>query len=503
MYLRMNAVAYTLWVTRFGIGGLLLWSGLAGMGALAASEESPAKCSGTEMPGKMSPAPADPYPLMAAGWGPVLGNGMLASRWAEDWAGMRAAGTAPHLKAVPLGSGASLTMSAETRLRYDSFRNGQLKPGNSYQQGLFRGVLGADVRLRPNVRFYSEIATGQAAEPRAPASANFQNDASLQQLFLDVRGHAGNTLVGAMFGRQEFADGPRQLISLSDGPNIHRSWNGLRMYAHRPSIRVGIFDFRATRLGRGSFDEAINQGERLQGVNASAIISSSGGPNTYLEPFLYHSRNPNFSAGGHTGLDDRYTYGARLWGRDNALRFDVTAARQTGRFSDRTIGAWGLFMVGSLDLAKSDWKPRLTTHIDAASGGGTYGRGRIGSLNQLYASSNYLGEGQFLSLSNLLMIAPGLTVSPTARTRLATEYGFARRLKDKDAVYAGGMRAYPLTSNLPGSEIGGLLRVVGTWAANERLTVFLNYERFNAGAVMQRAALPSGSYGYLGLTYRY
>ena len=55
------------------------------------------------MPGAATPAPADPYPLMAAGWGPEVGNGLLYSRWAEDWTGMRAAGKAPPLKAMPLG----------------------------------------------------------------------------------------------------------------------------------------------------------------------------------------------------------------------------------------------------------------------------------------------------------------------------------------------------------------------------------------------------------------
>jgi len=90
-------------------------------------------------------------------------------------------------------------------------------------------VLGADLRLSPILRFYGELGTGQVDGRRDAAKANFQNDLSLQQLFLDARGYAGSTLVGAMLGRQEFFDGPRQLISVSDGPNLHRSWNGVRL----------------------------------------------------------------------------------------------------------------------------------------------------------------------------------------------------------------------------------------------------------------------------------
>lgn len=59
-------------------------------------------------------------------------------------------------------------------------------------------------------------------------------------------------VAGFMAGRQEFADGPRQLISLSDGPNRWTTWTGVRLYAHGSRMRIGAFDFRATRLDRGA-----------------------------------------------------------------------------------------------------------------------------------------------------------------------------------------------------------------------------------------------------------
>lgn len=244
---------------------LLAWASLASAQAATPRIAAQTKCEGTEASGTDAPTPADPYPLSAAGWGPEVGNGLLSSRWAEDWTGMRAAGHAPPFKAKPFGSGASLTLSAEARLRYDIYDNAQLAFGNDYQQGLFRGVFGADLRFSPSFRVYGEVATGQVEGRRSAATANFQNAASLQQLFVDARGYVGSTLVGAMIGRQEFADGPRQLISLSDGPNLHRTWNGVRFYTHGQALRVGAFDLRATRLGRGFFDEEINHAERLRG----------------------------------------------------------------------------------------------------------------------------------------------------------------------------------------------------------------------------------------------
>lgn len=65
--------------------GLLIWTRLASAQAAAPSKVAQTKCEGTEAPGTDAPTPADPYPLNAAGWGPEVGNGLLSSRWAENW----------------------------------------------------------------------------------------------------------------------------------------------------------------------------------------------------------------------------------------------------------------------------------------------------------------------------------------------------------------------------------------------------------------------------------
>ena len=395
-----------------------------------------------------------------------------------------------------------LTLSGEARLRYDRYGNAQLVEGSDFHQGLFRGVLGADLALGRGVRVYGEVATGQVEGRRHSATANFQNQASLQQLFADVRTYAGTTLIGAIVGRQEFSDGPRQLISLSDGPNIHRTWNGTRVYVHDGKAKWGAFDLRVTRQQRGAFDEEVNRAEKLRGLNASILVSASGAPDIYWDPFWLHTENPSLRSGGQVGLDARDTFGMRLWGRRGDVRFDWTVAHQRGSYIDRDVDALGLFTVQSLPLSTAGWKPRLTARVDVASGG-AYRTGTLRGFNQLYASSSYLGEGQFLSLSNLLMFAPGVAFAPTPRTAFSVEYGFARRLKEDDAVYAGGMRAYPGTQNVPGHQIGSLFRATSSWKASEHLSLFLNVERLVPGKVLRRAHLPAGNYAYVGATYRY
>lgn len=102
-----------------------------------------------------------------------------------------------------------------------------------------------------------------------------------------------------------------------------------------------------------------------------------------------------------------------------------------------------------------------------------------------------------------MLVAPGVSASPTPRTNLSIEYGFAWRINDKDAAYAGGMRAYTGTQNVSGHEIGNLFRLVGSLTLSKHMTVFFNYEHLNAGLVLNEAGLPSASYMAIGTTYRF
>ncbi len=455
-------------------------------------------------PRAVAPTPVAPYPLRASGWGPSVGTGRFMSRWAEDWTDRRVTGSAPPLKAIPLVRGASLTLSGESRVRHDRFANSKLARGNSFGQSLFRGTVGADARVDRHVRIYTEIATGQVDRLSHVATANFQNNTSLQQLFVDVRGRRGTALFGVMIGRQEFADGPRQLVSVSDGPNVHRTWNGVRLYTHSRWIRLGAFDLRVTRPSPGSFDEIVDRSESLRGVNASVILSRDGaGPSLFFDPFWMRTRTPRSALGKAVTPDARDTHGARLWGQRGPLAIDWTLAHQNGRTDGRPVNAWGAFAVQSVMLSRQGWQPRLELRVDVASGGGARGPGTVREFNPLYASTAYVGEGQFLSLRNQLLIAPGISLAVTPRTRLTFEYGIAQRFDQHDPVYAGGTRVYAGTANASSRSIGELLRVTASHAVGAYVSLFAAHEQLSLGDAMRRTGLTSGSYTQIGTTLRY
>ncbi|MBW8311698.1 MAG: alginate export family protein [Rhizobium sp.] len=426
---------------------------------------------------------ADPYPQAAAGWGPSLGEGRMASRWAE-----------------PLPPGEKFALHAGLRLRQAAWRDAPAK--GTTDQGQLRAVLGADWRPLPALRFYGELASGDVTRGADVAPPNFRNALSVQQLFVELRRPVGTALAGVMAGRQEFADGPRQLLSLSDGPNLHRSWNGLRAYVHAGRWRLGAFDLRATRLGTGTFDDGIDPRETLRGLNAGFVVGERG--TMFVEPFWLRSTQPAYRVAGAAGRDERNTAGLRAWGSRGAWTFDATLARQSGHtVGGRDIDAWGLFATHGLALTDAGWRPRLTARLDLASGGGAWGTGAVRSFHPLYARSSYVSEGQLLALANVAILAPGVTLSPTPRTTLSAEIGHVRRLATDDAVYATATRTYAGTQATSGRHVGELLRVAGTWRPSPRLGLRLAFEHLHAGGVLRRAGHGSASAAFLDLTWRY
>lgn len=427
----------------------------------------------------------DPFPRVAAGWGPELGGGRMASRWAED-----------------LPAGSQLALRAELRLRQVAWCNAPGRAAGETTQGQLRAALGADWRPHPALRIYGELATGDVSSERDDAPANLRNAVSVQQLFVESRAQIGPTLVGVMAGRQEFADGPRQLVSLSDGPNLHRTWNGLRAYVHARRWRIGAFDFRATWLGAGAFDEGVNPRETLSGLNASIVVGDREASS--VEPFWFHTHRPAHRVAGRLGHDDRDSIGFRWWARRGAMKYDWTLARQSGRtVGDRRIDAWGLFAVQSLALTDSGWNPRLTGRIDLTSGGGAWSDGAVRTFHPLYASSSYVSEGQLLALGNLLVFAPGVTVTPTPRTTMSFDVGHVRRWATDDAVYATATRAYANTQNVPGHHVGELLRVGATWSPDPQLSLRFTLEHLRAGSVLRQAGHTSASFAFFDLTLRF
>jgi hypothetical protein len=456
-----------------------------------------------------------PYPSVASGWG-GFSDEFATSRWAEDWTALKAEGQAPPLKAMPLfgRDDINLTLSGELRIRDEMYDNGGLVRHDDYHNVELRAIVGADLHITDHFRFYGEL--GHATVwghgdgytviyKGTTVSAGYQNAISVQQAFGEARTMIGSDLlVGVMAGRMEFSDGPRQLVSVSNGNSLHRTFNGFRTYLQTDRFRISVFRGYVTTLNTGGFDEHVDHGEELTAVNGSiSLIPYGKEQSLFLDPLWFHTYNVK-DPGAKSGLGHRDTYGTRLWGKRGALSFDWMAFRQTGDHLGRNVSAWAATLDTSVRLTTAWWRPRVGLRLDMSSGGGSYAKtGPIEAFSPVYQSSNYLGEGKLLGDSNLMLIAPTLVLTPAKPIRVTMEYDLVRRMSQDDAFYASGLKPYAGTQNVKGYEVGTYGRINVDYALTRNVGLELEGETLQAGHVLHRAGYGSGKYLLLGLDIKY
>ena len=468
----------------------------------------------SEGPGPCPLSTDDPangcFPAEALGVGSPPAGRLMFSRWAEDWSFLRdpKKHDSPFdpLKYVPLADDGNiyLTLNGQERFRYNVISNpGSLASPTRYQF-LSRSVLGADLHVGAHVRFYTEFESGQFFGPnKGPATGKLEDQALVNQAFVDVTTPLAGGMAGVRFGRQEFADGSSMLISLRDSSNVRLTQNGVRAWIDWPGVRVQVIDFLTTTLGTGGFgDDPANKDERLRGANASVVLQRAGkGSHNrfYLDPFVYEYYHAGQVWGGMAGTERRTSFGTRLWGGVGPLSLDWTIARQTGSFltptRDAAIDALGIRAVQSVRLADGIARPEIGLRADYGSGGGAFGNsGVLHTFNWIYGSSPYYSYGGFLNPANLKILSPTFAVSPVRKVRVTVEYDMLSRSNAGDAIYSSSGATYAGTQAVSGSRVGQLPRLLIDWTPVPQVDLQLQVERLEAGPVLRNAGFRSTTF---------
>jgi hypothetical protein len=442
-------------------------------------------------------APSATYPEAAAGYGAKAGPAFYLARWAEDWSSMRdpAKRTGPFdaLKFIPLdGDGdVYLTLSDEQRLRHDTITSPGLRAGKDTNALLLRNFVGADLHVGENFRAFGQLASGVVLGSNPGNTSPVQrNDLFVQQLFAEVRGEvAPGIQAGIRAGRQDFQDGPIQLVSIQENPNIHITFDGVRAYASSAKARAGVFDLHYVTGGPDAFDDPTDHSRRFSGVTGGFVLPTDlfGGSKLYLDPFFYRYRNRNQRWGNLLDREERRFYGVRLYGDVGRMNIDINGNYQEGEQGGRDISAYQIFAAQTFALGEGTSAPRLGWRADYASGGGAYGNGTLRSANILFGTAPYFSYGLFLGPSNFFDIAPTFTFSVGKKTRVLAEAAAIWRPSETDAIYNGVGAALAGTQNVRGNSVAQLLRLNAVHSLTPNLSFTLRTEYLKAAKALKRA----------------
>ena len=505
------------------------------------------------------------------GKGPGRGNSYV-ERYEEDYSYLRDPNLSTDpwfdpLKFIPFDPNGDvfLTLNGETRFRYDytDHRNlgiataavppakpgakpvltpeTQAGPNELYKQ---RYALGGDLHLGENLRFYADLyhgqQTGHDVGPSVPGSQ--RDELGLVNGFGEVYGIVDDAKTGFRAGRQEIFFGNDLQVRANVSTNLPSPvFDGFRAYRDWGPARVDVFAYNLVNFANDILQDKDNAHVNLWGVYTSydlpksEWLSSIGGDNRASVDLFYFGwrGSPNASAKGAgfyndralltggkitaaTGAgfvssqDHRYTVGLRAYGEVGNFDYDWQAAYQTGSYAGFTVAAFAFNTDTGYTFHDTPWKPRISTHVDGASGGASSSSGVLQTYQPMYPNTQYYVPNNEFAPTNFYDIAPRVRIEPLPTVSAEYYYAFLWRYSEGDAIYTGapwpgaqGQNTYAVTVLFPGRPIGQQSDLRINWTIAPHLLFLGEFGVFFPGSALRAAGGRITTFLDANLTFRF
>lgn len=423
------------------------------------------------------------------------------SRFDEDWSALRdpAKRNDPFdpIKFIPLIADGSwyATLGGELRERFESSRNplfGLAAPArNDYL--LHRAYLFADIHYGQNFRTFVEIASGLTSGWAGTPPAIQKNDLDLLQGFGEISFPVENGDAMLRAGRQELSFGSSRLVSVRDGPNFRRSFDGVRStWTASKDFRVDAFVVRPVALQSGVFDDGMDDSQSFWGVYATTAVP--GIPS--LKADLYYlgldRRSATFASG--IAPERRETIGTRIFGKQDGFDWNMEGVFQFGSFGASNIRAWTASADVGYTLTDLLFSPRLGFKADAVSGDKNLRDGTLGTFNPLFPKMPYFSEASLVAPMNLLDIQPNVSFALTQKISLNIGWNPFWKQETADAIYSSALTPVKGTAGGSGRYIGQQVSTTLTWTATSHLNIAGTYVHYTPGDRVRQAGGQDGDF---------
>ena len=427
---------------------------------------------------------------------------MKPLRFDEDWrplcdAARRSEWLDP-IKCLRIAPGLALTFGGELRERIEVFDN----PGFGVKQRsdhvlLHRVLLHADLRLDDTVRAFVQLGALNQNGREGPRAATDVDRFDLMQGFIDLSVPVGDGRATLRGGRQELSFGSQRLVSVRDGPNLRRTFDGGRGFWAGGLFRVDALYVRPVLVGAGVFDDRANRSEALWGMYGTGPVI---GP---LHADLYYLGYERSAAKFASGVGDerRHSFGLRLFGTDHAVDWDVEGVYQIGRFGTHDVEAWTVASDIGITLDAMPGKLRLGLKADVASG--NRGGRTLGTFNALYPKLPYFSEAGLIAPANIIDLHPTARIGLAPTVRASVEWNWLWRETTRDAVYAPPLSAIPGTASR-GGRFTGQQAIAGIeWQTSPQVTIATQYVHFFPGGGLRSVNGRSVDFVFASASYRF
>ena len=392
----------------------------------------------------------------------------------------------------------SLSLGGEARPFLEWFRDeawGAIPGDDGYL--LQRLMLHADLHWTPHSRVFAQLKSGLVWGRRSGSRPADEDRLDVHQAFLEIgRGAPPARSRFLRLGRQEMDFGHSRLVSYREGPNVRRSFDGIRAGARAASWTLDAFLTKPAETQPGVFDDGPEPGRTFWGVYASRPLGGRSAPKLDAYYLGLARKEARYDQG--VARENRHTGGARLWGRTGAWDYDLELIFQWGTFGDGAIRAWAVAPVVGRTMHGVPGRPRLALSLDVHSGDRDPHDPDLSTYHPLFPKGAYYGLIAPVGPSNHWEIHPILELELGQRASARADWLFFWRYSARDGIY-------DVPGNLLRSGQGSRARFVGhsrglqvVAQVSRHLSVTGQCARFDAGPFL-RETPPSRPTTYLAL----
>lgn len=407
-----------------------------------------------------------------------------------------------RLAYVPLdpSNGRYLAFGGEIRQRYAHTGNPEFgaETEDPQKTWLQRFAAHADAHLSERWRVFAELHSaledGRATEP----SATDENELEWQNVFVEVRTR-GESEWRVRAGRQELQLGSARLVSVRDGPNVRRTFDGLRLLARAGAWSIDVLAVRPRRDERGALDDTTDDSQSLWGAYATLDRGNAGARG--IDVYYLGHRNDDAVYGQGAAAERRHTIGARFFGADGRWDWDVEPMVQLGDFGDADLLAWTVASETGYSWAGLAWQPRLALSANIASGDRDPLDPGLETFSPLYPRGNYFSEDATLWPQNFYNAHLFLTVQPASRWTLTADYNMFWRMSADDAVYGSGGTVLRPDSGNDERFVATGLSLAADWSVKRHVSVSVIATHFSPRTFLEQTGA-AASLRFFELTVR-
>jgi hypothetical protein len=325
----------------------------------------------------------------------------------------------------------TLSYGGEVRQRYEYTRNPSFGAGEQDPHGVWLERYALYGRYRwHGVQLFAELQSvlenGRAGGP-SPVD---RDELEFQNLFLQTRLPVRSADIELRLGRQEMQFGSARLISVRDGPNVRRTFDGIRAAFRAETWTVDVIAAHPRKDRPGAFDDTTDTHKALWGVYATGALGLGS-----IDVYFLGYRNDHAVFDQGAAREQRDTVGIRYFGSYGGWQWNLEPMVQFGQFGSGALFAWTVASETAYTWSDVKWQPTLKLSVNVASGDRNRSDSDLETFNPLFPRGNYFSEDSILGPYNFYNAHLFLTLHLSEIWSITIDHNWFWRFSSGDGVY--------------------------------------------------------------------